>query len=120
MAAGELLVTGRDAKQKAQLCADLILTRVKEAGYELERTHVELLGGEGQIMLRVAAHDGRREAVERFTREFAPLITSGPAGLAGYAAGRPQVRPVFAYWPTLVPKMLVTPIVEVRPARDWR
>ena len=53
------------------------------------------------------------------SKEFAPLITSGPAGLAGYASGRPQVRPVFAYWPTLVPKELVPARVEVRKAREW-
>lgn len=119
MAAGELLVTGHDASSKAQASAELVLARVRAAGYELARTHVERLGGDGQIVLRVAAHDPRCEAVERFTREFAPLITSGPAGLAGYAAGRPVVRPVYAYWPTLVPKALVAPVVEVRPARDW-
>jgi hypothetical protein len=70
-------------------------------------------------MLRVAVHDSHREAVERFSKEFAPLITSGPAGIAGYAAGRPSVRPVFAYWPTLVSKDLVSPTVEVRKAFDW-
>ena len=58
-----------------------------------------------EVMLRVSVRDRRREAVERFTKEFAPLITSGPPGLAGYATGRPSVRPVFAYWPTLVPKV---------------
>jgi hypothetical protein len=73
----------------------------------------------GEVMLRITAHDPRREALECFVRQFAPLITSGPAGLAGYAAGRPQVRPVFAYWPTLVAKELVQPQVEVRPAGAW-
>jgi hypothetical protein len=72
-----------------------------------------------EVVLRVAVHDARREAVERFTREFAPLITSGPPGLAGYAAGRPQVRPVYAYWPTLVPKKFVIPQVSVRAATEW-
>jgi hypothetical protein len=72
-----------------------------------------------EVVLRVAVQDARREAVERFTREFAPLITSGPPGLAGYAAGRPQVRPVYAYWPTLVPKKFVVPQVSARPATEW-
>ena len=98
------------------------------------RTHVELLGNgagvpgawfwrkyqtPGELVLRVTVHDPRREAVEYFTKQFAPLITSGPAGLAGYAAGRPQVRPVFAYWPTLVPKTLVEARTEVRTAEEW-
>jgi hypothetical protein len=72
-----------------------------------------------EVVLRVSVHDSRRTAVERFTKEFAPLITSGPPGIAGYAAGRPQVRPVFAYWPTLAPKSVVTAKVEVRRAADW-
>ncbi len=69
--------------------------------------------------MRVTASDMSRAAVERFTKEFAPLVTSGPPGIAGYASGRPQVRPVFAYWPTLVPKELVKPTVEVRTAKEW-
>ncbi len=134
MASGTLLVFGPDCRQKAEACGRIILERCRLAGFELARTNVELLGfgggvpgawfwrkyqSPGELVLRVTAHDPRREAIECFARQFAPLITSGPAGLAGYAAGRPQVRPVFAYWPTLVPRSLVTPTVEVRPAKDW-
>ncbi|HEY2826990.1 MAG TPA: acyclic terpene utilization AtuA family protein [Pirellulales bacterium] len=72
-----------------------------------------------EVVLRVSVHDSRREAVERFAKEFAPLITSGPPGIAGYAAGRPQVRPVFAYWPTLVPKKFVQSSVSIKPAAQW-
>jgi hypothetical protein len=110
----------------------MILKRVANAGFKLEAAHAECLGaGEGvpglhpapeglrEVMLRVTVRDGRREAVERFTAEFAPLITSGPPGLAGYAIGRSPVRPVFAYWPALVPRELVTPRVEVRSAAAW-
>jgi hypothetical protein len=71
------------------------------------------------VVLRITVHDPRREAVERFTKELAPLITSGPAGLAGYASGRSAVRPVFAYWPTTAPKALIEAEVEVRAAREW-
>ncbi|MGC3966087.1 MAG: hypothetical protein QM775_01560 [Pirellulales bacterium] len=70
-------------------------------------------------MLRLAVHDPRREAVERFTRQFAPLATAGPAGLAGYTQARSEVRPVFAYWPSLVPRGVVKPDVVVKPAGDW-
>jgi hypothetical protein len=134
MASGQLLVYGSDCREKAEAAAKIVLERCRSAGYELARTHVELLGfgagvpgawfwrkyqTPGELMLRVTAHDPRREAVEYFTKQFAPLITSGPAGLAGYAAGRPQVRPVFAYWPTLVPKAMVQARTEVRTAREW-
>lgn len=134
MASGQLLVYGPDCREKAEKCGEIIFQRCKLAGYDLARTQVELLGygggvpgawfwrkyqTPGELVLRVTAHDPRREAVECFARQFAPLITSGPAGLAGYAAGRPQVRPVFAYWPTLVPKSLVQYQIEVRTAKEW-
>lgn len=134
MASGQLLVYGQDCVDKAKACGEIILKKVEQAGLQLARTNIELLGAgagvpgawfwrkyqpPGEVVLRVTAHDPRREAVERFSKEFAPLITSGPAGLAGYASGRPQVRPVFAYWPTLVPKDLVPATVEVRTAREW-
>jgi hypothetical protein len=45
--------------------------------------------------------------VERFTKELAPLVTSGPPGITGYTGGRPPVREVFAYWPALVAKSAV-------------
>ena len=130
-ASGQLLVCGRDSVSKAQACGQMILDRVRQAGFELDDSLIECLGA-GQsapgfeprgdvreVMLRVSVCDRRREAVERFTKEFAPLITSGPPGLAGYATGRGSVRPVFAYWPTLVPKSLVPAQVEIRTAREW-
>jgi hypothetical protein len=131
-ASGQLLVYGRDCVAKARACADIILARLRRAGFQYDRSHVECLGaGEGvpgvtqspanlyEVMLRLSVADWRREAVERFAKEFAPLITSGPPGLAGYASGRPAVRPVLAYWPTLVPRGLVQPRVEVRTAAEW-
>jgi hypothetical protein len=130
-ASGQLLVCGRDCRSKAEACGRMILERVRVAGFDLDASLVECLGtgvsapgfeptGEvRELMLRVSVRDRRREAVERFTKEFAPLITSGPPGLAGYAAGRSSVRPVFAYWPTLVPRELVPARVEVRSASDW-
>ncbi|MGI8980567.1 MAG: acyclic terpene utilization AtuA family protein [Pirellulaceae bacterium] len=134
MASGQLLVYGQDCVDKAKACGEIILKKVEQAGFKLARTNIELLGAgagvpgawfwrkfqpPGEVVLRITAHDPRQEAVERFSKEFAPLITSGPAGLAGYASGRPQVRPVFAYWPTLVPKELVEAKVEVRTTKEW-
>lgn len=133
-ASGQLLVYGRDCVDKAQACARMILARVARAGFVLAQTHVECLGtGRSvpgvlppagvedltEVVLRISVQDPRREAVERFTKELAPLITSGPAGLAGYAGGRSPVRPVLAYWPALVPKEFVRPTVEVRTAATW-
>jgi hypothetical protein len=57
--------------------------------------------------------DPERAVVERFTKEFAPLVTSGPPGVTGYTTGRPPVREVLAYWPALVARGAVRPEVEV-------
>jgi hypothetical protein len=54
-----------------------------------------------------------REPVERFAKEIAPLVTCGPQGVTGYAAGRPRVLPVFGYWPTLVARSRVTPSFRI-------
>jgi hypothetical protein len=66
-----------------------------------------------EVVLRVTVRDSRRAVVERFTKELAPLVTSGPPGVTGYTTGRPSVREVFAYWPALVSKSAVVPEVEV-------
>ncbi|HWA98145.1 MAG TPA: acyclic terpene utilization AtuA family protein [Pirellulales bacterium] len=133
LASGQLLVYGRHCEAKARECGRIILARLRAAGYEFERSLVECLGaGEGvpglaisrasepiEVMLRVTVHDPRREACERFTREFAPLATSGPAGLAGYTAAAGTVRPVFAYWPALLPRDLAKSQARSQSAREW-
>jgi hypothetical protein len=126
MASGMLVVAGPDANSKALRSGEMILERVRRAGWNLERTNIERLGGGDcmpgvvprakeppEVVLRVSVHDSRREAVERFTKEFAPLVTSGPPGIAGYATGRPVVREVFAYWPALLDKQAVPPKVQL-------
>jgi hypothetical protein len=132
-ASGQLLVYGADCREKALVCGQLILDRVEQGGFKLAKTHVETLGvGDGvptkqleclsrlpEVMLRVTVQDPRREAVQQFVQQFAPLITNGPSGLAGYATGRSAVRPVFAYWPTSVSKRLIVPLVEVKTAAEW-
>jgi Acyclic terpene utilisation family protein AtuA len=124
---GTLVICGPDAEPKARRCGALILERLRRAGVELEQANVECLGAGDcvpgvvsaqavppEVVLRVSVRDRRREAVERFTKEFAPLVTSGPPGVTGYTTGRPAVREVFAYWPALVAKSAVTPDVRMQ------
>ncbi len=51
--------------------------------------------------------------VERFGKEIAPLILTGPPAVTGFAGGRPKPSEVIAYWPALIPKDLVSPVVSV-------
>ena len=133
-ASGMLAVVGRDAEAKARRAGAIVLDRVRRAGVELADSLVECLGAGDvapgvirpatppfEVVLRVTARDPDRAAVERFCRELAPLITSGPPGLAGYAGGRPSPRPAFGYWPALVPRNLAEDRthVDVRTAAEW-
>lgn len=66
-----------------------------------------------EIMLRVAVRSHDYNSVERFGKEIAPLILTGPPSVTGFAGGRPKPSEVVAYWPALIPKKLVTPKVEI-------
>jgi hypothetical protein len=125
-ASGTLLIYGPDAPAKALRCGEMVLGRLSRAGFIFNDSNVESLGaGEcegmvsmvklvaGEVVLRITVRDRRREAVERFTKELAPLVTSGPPGVTGYTTGRPPVREVFAYWPALIAKTALAADVRV-------
>ena len=112
MASGTLTIAGPDAVAKARLCGAAILQRL---GVDVDRSNIECVGagacapgvtasgvGPPEVVLRLSVHDARKDVVERFAREFAPLVTSGPPGVTGYTSGRPPVREVFAYWPAML------------------
>ncbi len=122
---GTLLIAGPDAAFKARACGQMILERLRRAGVVFDHSNIECLGAGDcvpgvlpaadppEVVLRVAVRDPRKANVERFTKEFAPLVTSGPPGVTGYTTGRPAVREVFAYWPALLAKSQVTATVEI-------
>jgi hypothetical protein len=125
-ASGTLVVAGPRAAEKARRCGAIVLERLRRAGMEPAHSNVECLGAGDcvpgltltppetpEVVLRVAVRDPRRAVVERFTKELAPLVTSGPPGITGYTTGRPTVREVFAYWPALIAKSAVTPEVHI-------
>lgn len=116
---GTLVIPGPKATIKARACGDMLLDRLKRIGMKPAHSLIECLGaGDSvrgvlprvdppEVVLRVAVRDPDRAKVERFTKEFAPLVTSGPPGVTGYTTGRPAVRDVFAYWPALIAKNAV-------------
>jgi hypothetical protein len=133
--AGTLTIIGRDAVTKGRRCGELVLQRVREAGFELRDSVIECLGssdgtsgmiGDGNCkngelaatVLRVAVETDSREAAEYFSRALMPLITAGPQGTTGYAEGRPRVHPVFRYWPCLISRDAVIPHVEINKSKN--
>ncbi|MFI5356274.1 MAG: acyclic terpene utilization AtuA family protein [Opitutales bacterium] len=121
---GQLTVFGHDAVKKARAAGAGILRRLEARGCRYRETLVECLGTGASVrgivsrmsdthlvetVLRVSVAADTKDPVERFTKEIAPLVTSGPQGVTGYATGRPKVLPIFGYWPTLISKALVKP-----------
>jgi hypothetical protein len=125
-ASGTLLIFGPDAATKARRCGEMIRARLKRAEAEPAQFAVECLGAGDcvpgvirsfneppEVVLRIAVRDPRKAVVERFSKEMAPLVTSGPPGVTGYTTGRPVVRESFAYWPALVKKDAVKAEVAI-------
>ncbi|MDB6168342.1 MAG: hypothetical protein JWM88_1206 [Verrucomicrobia bacterium] len=121
---GMLTIFGHDAVRKARHAGEGILRRLHDRGCIFRESLVECLGTGASVrgivsrvsdthlietVLRVSVAADTREPVEQFVREIAPLVTSGPQGVTGYATGRPKVLPIFGYWPTLVAKSAVLP-----------
>jgi hypothetical protein len=126
-AAGTLLYTWPDAVEKAQAADAQLRRRFERLGYRFDAVHTELVGwnaGHGpmtgpppadapEVQLRVAVRSQDRDSVERFSREMAPLVLTGPPSVTGYAGGRAKVQEVVAYWPALIEKRAVDPHVAV-------
>lgn len=127
-ATGQLTVSGPRAVDKARLAADIVWKRLTRAGVRFpdDDRVVEILGigachpGLGEtptdppeVVLRLAVRGEDRDAVARFGLELAPLVTSGPPGVTGFAGGRPKPQEIVAYWPALIAKKLVDPHVRV-------
>jgi len=125
-ASGQLTICGPQALEKARVSAEALWGRLKRAGLTFDETHTEFLGAgvvhgdivspaspPVEVVMRVGVKDVDRDKVDRFGREIAPLVTSGPPGVTGFAGGRPRASEVIAFWPALIPKSLVRTDVRV-------
>lgn len=125
-ATGMLTIFGRNAVTKARRAGEMILQRLREAGHAPEKSNTEAIGGGDvvpgvlkssrepmEVVLRISVADSRREVVERFAKEIAPLVTAGPQGTTGYAEGRPAVREAFGYRPMTIARKKVRATVEI-------
>ena len=125
-AVGTLVYAWPEAYDKAQAADRVLRERLDRLGLRFDRiltefvgvsaTHGPLAGAPGEVpevQLRVGVRGSDRAAVERFSREIAPLVLTGPPSVTGFAGGRPKVEEIVAYWPALVDKRVVTPVVEV-------
>ncbi len=125
-AIGTLVYAWPDALEKAQLADKVLRERLDRLGLGFDRvltefvgasaTHGRLAGDQSnaaEVQLRFGVRGSDRSAVERFTREIAPLVLNGPPSVTGFAGGRPKVEEIVAYWPALIDKSVVKTSVEI-------
>lgn len=126
-AVGTLVYAWPDAYAKATAADKILRARLVRFGLRFDQVLTEFVGvnathgplaGEpsadlAEVQLRVGVRGNDRAAIERFTKEIAPLILTGPPAVTGFAGGRPKVEEIVAYWPALIPKREITPTVDV-------
>ncbi len=129
-AVGTLVYSWPDAYAKARAADAILRARLERLGLRFEQILTEFVGANAthgrlagepspdlpEVQLRVGVRGADRASVERFTKEIAPLILTGPPGVTGFAGGRPKVEEIVAYWPALIPKTEIKASVEVTEA----
>lgn len=118
-----------DALKKAKTADQALRTRLDRLGLKFDTIHSEYVGANGchgdllsgesspniaEVILRVGVRGPNKADVIRFSKEIAPLVLNGPPVVTYLADGRPEVREVLAYWPALIPKSELKPIVTVK------
>jgi hypothetical protein len=127
-AVGSLVYSWPDALEKARAADRVLRERLDRLGLHFDHVLTEFVGasathgplalGDGtsdypEVQFRIGVRGEDRKAVERFTREIAPLVLNGPPSVTGFAGGRPKVEEIVAYWPALVDKSVVETSVEI-------
>ncbi|HEY9444842.1 MAG TPA: acyclic terpene utilization AtuA family protein [Gemmatimonadales bacterium] len=126
-AVGTLVYSWPEAYDKARAADKVLRQRLEALGLEFEQiltefvgvnaTHGRLSGAPDpdlpEVQLRIGVRARERAPVERFTREIAPLVLTGPPSVTGFAGGRPAVEEVVAYWPALIDRRQIEPGVRV-------
>jgi len=130
-AVGQVIYAWPDAYRKAQAGGRILRERLDRLGLRFDAVRTEYLGATAchampaaapsadlaahlpEVVLRAGVRGPDRAAVERFTKEIAPLVLNGPPSVSGLGSGRPKVEEIVGYWPTLIPKSAATPEVMV-------
>lgn len=126
-AVGTLVYSWPDAYEKAEAADKILRARLEKLGLKFDviltefvgasATHGGLVGAPSkdapEVQLRFGVRGQSKADVERFTKELAPLILTGPPGVTGFAGGRPKVEEIMAYFPALIPKSLIETQVKV-------
>lgn len=126
-AVGTLVYAWPDAYEKAKAADRILRARLDRLGLRFDQVLTEFVGANAthgplagepsrelaEVQFRIGVRGEDRNAIERFSKEIAPLILTGPPAVTGFAGGRPKVEEIVAYWPALIPKGEIRPLVQV-------
>ncbi|MDF1610536.1 acyclic terpene utilization AtuA family protein [Stygiobacter electus] len=127
-AIGTLTYSWPQALTKAKAADKILRARLEKLKLNFEEIRTEFVGYNSchgplsteleedkinEIVFRIAVRSKDYNSVERFGKEIAPLILTGPPSVTGFAGGRPKPSEVIAYWPALMPKKLVTHSIKI-------
>ncbi|MBU2445335.1 MAG: DUF1446 domain-containing protein [Bacteroidetes bacterium] len=127
-AVGSLTYSWPQALTKAKAASDILKKRLENLNLKFDEIKTEFVGYDSchgplskpidenqlnEVMMRFAVRSNDYFAVERFGKEIAPLILTGPPSVTGFAGGRPRPSEVIAFWPALIRKELVKPEVRI-------
>jgi hypothetical protein len=116
-----------EAVDKAKAADAILRARLEKLGLTFDEVLTEYVGYNAchgplsealhpdppEVMMRVGVRGPDYKAVERFGKEIAPLILTGPPNVTGFAGGRPRPSEVVAYWPALIEKTRIDPRVAI-------
>jgi hypothetical protein len=135
-AIGALVYAWPDAYKKARASDRILRERLERLGLKFDAIRTEFVGANAchgipsaepapeiephlaEVVMRIGVRSSDRAAVERFTKELAPLALNGPPVVTGFGSGRPKVEEIVAYWPALIPKREVSPEVTLWPQEN--
>ena len=109
-----------NAYEKAKMCADIIMNKMKEKGMKADDVHISFIGLDSlhlgvadkspetiarlnECVMRIAVFPEDKNECAKIIPEISPLQLNGPQG-ASFFGGRAHVQEVMALYPTVIPR----------------
>jgi len=127
-ASANLTYSWPEALTKAKAADQILRKRLLRLGLNFEEINTEFLGYNSchgplskrlneddinEVVLKVSVRSKDYQSIDRFGKEIAPLILTGPPSVTGFAGGRPKPSEVVAYWPALIKKNFIKPQIKI-------
>ena len=116
-----------NAIKKAKAADAILRQRLENLGLKFDEVLTEYIGYNAchgalsenanpdpeEVMMRIGVRGQDYKSIERFGKEIAPLILTGPPNVTGFAGGRPKPSDVVAYYPALIKKEFIDSRLKV-------